>query len=124
MYAGIYVNSKKVPYARLIIDGKKIYETRTRNVLRSLIGRRIAIVETGKGSPAIIGFVTIDGADYFEHEAFERIRSLTCIPAGGAYDDLGKGKWCYKLSDPVKLDRPIPLPQDAVRHGRSWCEFK
>lgn len=120
---GIFINSRKVPYARLIVDGVKTYETRTKNTLRPLVGRRVAIIETGMGSPMIIGFATIDGADYFEHDAFEGIRSLTCIPAGSKYDDGGRGKWCYKLSDPYPLYEAVPLPSDAIRHGRAWCEF-
>ena len=119
----IFVNNRDVPYADLIAAGKKLYETRSRNMLRALIGRRVAVVRTGCGSPEIIGFVNIDGADYFAHDSFENIRDLTMIPKNSKYDDGGNGKWCYKLSAAHALETPIPLPKNIIRHGRSWCEI-
>jgi predicted transcriptional regulator len=121
---GVFVNSQKVPYAQMIVDGVKKFETRGKNVLRRLIGHRVAIVETGKGSPVIVGFVTIDSADFFCTDAWEKAgRQLACVPKNSEYDDHGRGKWMYKLIDPFALHTPIKLPANAIRHGRSYCEF-
>lgn len=112
-----------VKYATLIARGWKTIETRKKNMLRSLVGERVAIVRTGRGKvPEIIGYVDVVRYEFCPFCLFEMYRDLTCIPQGSKYDVSGRGKWFYHLANAETCD-PYPLPADAVRHGRSWCEF-
>lgn len=121
---GIFVNSDGcVPYAEAIVSGAKTIETRNRNMLRQLVGERVAVVRTRRGKhPTIVGYVTIHTLFFVEAYAFDKWRRFTLIPEGSKYDVHGKGKWMYALEDPEKCE-PYPLPANAVRHGISWCEW-
>lgn len=121
---GIFVNSDGcIPYADAIVSGIKPIETRSKDVLWRLDGERVAVVKTRRGKkPTIVGYVTIDGRFFCEAQYFESYRSVTLIPRGSRYDCHGKGKWLYYLHNPQKCE-PYPLPKNAVRHGRSYCEF-
>ena len=121
---GIFVNENGgIRYAKMIVNGYKPIETRPRNMLRDLVGERVAVVRTRRGkNPMVLGYVTIYRADFCPAEFFDAYRDLTLIPKGSAYDCNGRGKWFYFLSNANPCD-PFPLPGNAVRHGRSWCEF-
>lgn len=123
---GIFVNEDGgVRYAEAIVRGYKEIETRSRNMLRDLTNTRVAVVRTRRNSkPTVVGFVTIGEAYFCPAERFctDDVRDLTLIPPGSKYDCNGKGKWFYDLWDP-EVCTPYPLPADAIRHGRSWCEF-
>lgn len=118
---GVFVRK---PYARKIVSGEKIWETRTRNTLRQLLGERVAIIETGNCKAHIVGYATIGWHPYFvrSKKAWDSIRDRTCIPAGDKYDNFGSGKWCYGMHG-AEETTPYPLPSNAIRHGRVWCEF-
>lgn len=121
---GIFVNSDGcIPYADAIVSGAKTIETRNRDMLSNLVGKRVAVVRTSRGkNPTIVGYVYIKSKLFVNAKAFEVFREYTLIPEGSKYDVHGKGKWLYMLEDAEKC-LPYPLPQSAVRHGRSWCEF-
>ena len=123
---GIFVNENGgIRYASLIVNGLKPVETRSRNMLGKLLGYRVAIVRTCRGkNPVVIGYATIDRAEWYCQKICnsEEMRKYTCIPEGSAYDAGPKGKWFYWMKDP-EVCEPYPLPENAVRHGRSWCEF-
>ena len=59
---GIFVNSDGcVPYADAIVGGYKRIETRNRDMLRDLVGKKVAVIRTRRGkNPTIVGYVTID----------------------------------------------------------------
>ena len=121
---GIFVNEDGgVPYAHAIVEGRKPIETRSRNMLRQLLGDRVAIVCTRRAkSPTIVGYATISTAIYYSAEKLDEMRDLTLIPEGSKYDCKIGSKWCYFMEDPETCD-PYPLPDNAVRHGLSWCEW-
>ena len=121
---GIFVNENGcIHYADLIVGGYKTIETRNRNMLKALVGKRVAIVRTRRGkNPLVVGYADITGSCFCNASKFEEYRDMTCIPQGSMYDVHGKGKWFYRMANAEKCD-PYPLPADAVRHGRSWCEF-
>ena len=124
----MFVNEDGVPYAQLIVTGKKLIETRTKNMLLPLVGERVAIVSTHKGKkPMVVGYANVQNYSFCPITLLECWRRETMIPKGSTYDNLGKrngkqGKWFYELykAEPCK---PYPLPTSAVRHGRSWCEW-
>ena len=125
---GIFVNEdsdrEHVSYASAIVDGEKTIETRTKNMLRPLVGERVAIISTRRGLGAcIIGHATIDKAFWCTADRLNSMRSQTLIPKGSKYDCYTGGKWCYYLVNPERCE-PYPLPGSAVRHGRSWCEWE
>lgn len=122
--SGIFVNENGcIHYAQLIVDGVKIAETRNRNMLDALIESRVAIVRTRRGKhPMVIGYVNICGYTFVNAEEFRKYEKYHCVPEGSSYDVHGKGKWLYWLDGAERCD-PFPLPNDAIRHGRSWCEY-
>lgn len=121
---GIFVNENGcVPYAQAIVAGIKPVETRSRHMLRRLIGERVAIVRTRRGiAPTVVGYATISKAAFWSASELDERRNLTLIPEGSQYDAKGRGKWVYHMTDPEPCECYL-LPEDAVRHGRSWCEF-
>lgn len=122
---GIFVNENGcIRYAQLIVEGIKTIETRNRDMLKCLVGKRVAIVRTKRGKlPMVVGYADIVDSNFCPYRLYDEYRDETCVPEGSAYDVHGEGKWFYYLENPEKCD-PFPLPQDAIRHGRSWCEYE
>lgn len=109
-------------YARCIVKGYKMIETRSKDVLKSLVGERVAVIRTSPngGNPKVVGYVTIRGkrfcpADEFRYHYWEHL-----VPQGSKFDCTGKGKWFYYLEDPEALYFPY-TPQYCGNHGRSWA---
>lgn len=122
---GVFVNSKHVPYARMICDARKPIETRSKNTLKKLVGQEVCIVETGSGEPFVVGEVTITDSFFVTKRMWDAFyRALACVPYGSEYDSNNNGKWCYTLWHPLLYDKPFALPKNAIRHGRAWCEFE
>ena len=121
---GIFVNEDGgVHYAKAIVEGHKKIETRSKAMLRQLVGERVAVIRTRKNTcPVVLGYVDISRQEYWTREELDSNRDKTLIPCGSKHDCHGDGKFVYYLYFPKKCD-PYPLPADAVRHGRSWCEF-
>lgn len=122
---GIFVNENGcIRYAELIVNGYKTIETRSRNMLKALVGKRVAIVRTRRGKlPMVVGYADITGSCFCPPSMYEQYRDQTLVPVGSKYDVSGKGKWFYYLENAEKCD-PFPLPQAATRHGLSWCEYE
>lgn len=125
MIKAMFVNDDGcVPYASAIVGGYKNIETRNRNVLWQLEGERVAVVRTRRGKkPTVIGFVDVVGKQFYSVDKFHECFSQHLVPPGSKYDAVGKGKWVYYLANPEAVE-PFLLPADAIRHGRSWCEFE
>lgn len=121
---GIFVNENGcIPYARAIAQGIKPIETRSRNMLKALVGQRVAIIRTRRGErPTIVGYAVIKDAEFHTAEALDYLRDLTLIPKGSKYDCTGRGKWCYIMGEAEECE-PYELPSSAIRHGRSYAEF-
>lgn len=121
----VFINGKDIPYVDLIIKGKKRYETRSRNMLGALVGRRVLIAETGKGKPRIrCSAVIKDAAKIDFLYNWTLIRDVTCVPAGSAHDwdYQHPGKWIYELADVREV---IGLEWiEGKRHGRVWMEYE
>lgn len=123
MIKGIFINDSETPFTDYILSGQKTIETRNKDMLRDCIGHFVAIVRTGKGKPTIVGFVHILLAIHCPDWWLDEHRNETMIPKGSKYDPApGEWKYCYYL-DKAMPCVPRDLPTNAVRHGRSWCEF-
>ena len=126
----IFINCQGHPFVDDIIAGRKTYETRTRNTLKSLLqfalGECVLIAETGHGDPVVRCSAVIDhfGAVYTE-DRWNDLRKVHAVPVGSEYDwnPDTKVKWLYHLTD-VKTLAPFRLPKDCPRHGRVWAEYR
>lgn len=120
---GIFVNqlsAQGVKYADLIVDGVKTIETRSRNMLSACLFERVAIVRTVRGKkPVVIGYADIVGSVWNADKTAADYCESTFVPEGSAY---AGNKWFYLLRNAERCD-PYLLPENTVRHGRSWCEF-
>ena len=69
---GIYVNENGcTPYAELIVKGIKTIETRSRDMLKPLVGERVAIVRTHRNKkPMVIGYATISAKFFCKADQF------------------------------------------------------
>lgn len=120
---GMFVNEDEFPYAQAIGMKRKLIETRSRDMLKKLVGERVAIIRTKRGEkPLVIGTVFLSTKWYEEHPW--QFSDLTQIHANSKYN-TGAGRWMYVCEDAKMLDpeKWIPLPENAVRHGRSWAEW-
>lgn len=121
---GIYVSDNGcVHYASAIVSGAKQVETRSRNMLKALVGQRVAIIRTRPGrKPCVVGYATIGKATFCPSADFQKYFHLHCVQPGSRYDCHGAGKWFYWMEAP-EVCTPYELPPEKVNHGRSWCEF-
>ena len=130
---GIYVNSAKgINYAEAIVKGYKTIETRTRDTLKSLFKSsdtiRVAIIDTSAKTPVIVGFVTLHKGYKVNRDEFrtDKYYNRHLVPEGSKYD-IKPGaafKWCYEITEAVSCcESPRKVPETAVRHGRTFCEF-
>lgn len=120
----VFVNDDGPNYSGFIVAGLKGYETRGRDMLKRLVGHRVAIASTGKGRrPVVVGYATITEKFYCCFSDFEKYRAAAMIPAGDKYDATeGRGKWFYRMAAPGRC-KPYPLPENRINHGRAYCEF-
>lgn len=129
MIPAIFINCRRYPFIRKIMDFDKLYETRTRNSMKKLmesyLGERILLVETGNGDPIVRCSAVIDHviAVYTEEE-WKKYSKYT-MTAGTDYDwkPDTKVKWLYHLSDVQPVD-PFTLPSSCRRHGYVWAEYE
>lgn len=126
----IFINCNDEPFVDYIIDGRKSYETRNRNSLKSLLswalGKRVLIAETGHGNPIIRCSAVIDCYwDVHSAHGWNAVRNVHAVPVGSKYDwkPDTKVKWLYHLTDVQPVD-PFTLPNNSIRHGRVWAEYR
>ena len=124
MAYGIFINDDgPVMFTKEIIKLRKPIETRSRNVFKQLIGKEVYLISTSKKrSPHVVGWCKIAKVEFKTAAWLNDHRDLTKIPVGTAYDVSDGGKFCYYLEN-VESFGAYALPADAIRHGRSWCEF-
>ena len=126
--AVVLINCDAVPFLDRIIYGGKPFETRTRNMLRSLVHTPVMLAETHRGRRPVIRCYATIGAPRVvrSREEWEKYRPLACIPAGSRYDwqPNTRAKWIYPLLN-VRPCVPHTIPENAriIRHGRTWIEY-
>ena len=122
----VYINCSLFPFVAWIMAGKKLYETRNRNTLKALIGKRVYIAITGGKKAVVACSATIESLTIVESKkAFNSFRKQTMIQSGSLFDwkPETKKKYLYKLSNVVPVVA-FPVPENVVRHGRVYCEMK
>ena len=121
---GIFVaDNGCVKYAIAIVKGGKVIETRSRKMLSACVGERVAIIRTREHhKPCVVGYAKIVRESFCRAEDFDKFFDLHLVQPGSKYACHGKGKWFYWFAKAEEC-RPYELPGNAVRHGRSWCEW-
>lgn len=123
MYRVLFVNCSCVPFLDLFLARRKPWETRTRNMLRALVGTNVMLAETGNGRPLVRASAFIgEPLVIRSREEWEKYRERCGIPSGSQYDwkPWTKQKYLYPITD-VKACAPFRAPE-GVRHGRVWME--
>jgi hypothetical protein len=121
----VFVNCSAAPFIDDIISGRKTVETRTRDTLGTLAGKRVLLAETGNGRPVVRASAVIGTAiPVRSAREWERLRSAHCVPGGSRYDwQPGSGvKYAYPLLNVRPFAAPF-TPPEGVRHGRVWMEY-
>ena len=122
----IYVNCALFPFIDWIIKGKKKYETRNRNTLKRFIGKQVYLAETGKGKRPVVRCCCMisDPVIVTDKKSYNRYRKQAMIKPGSIYDfsSSTKRKVLYPLSS-VKSVKSFVVPNNAIRHGYTWCEI-
>ena len=119
----VFINCKVYPFINLILSLAKAYETRNRNTLKSLIGKRIWLCETGNGRKIVKGSAMIESVLIVEDKkTYNSFRKQTRIRKGSVYDwkQDTKRKYLYRLTD-IKCCKPFE-PEEGKRHGFTWME--
>lgn len=120
----VFINCKEQPFLDRIMNGTKVYETRTRNTLGNLLGERVLLAETGHGKPTVRCSARIECIiSVHVPEYWERYRKYLGIDSGSRYDwhPDTRIKWLYRLTD-VRQVEPF-TPDLGRRHGRVWAEY-
>lgn len=121
----VFINCTLFPFVQWIIQGRKVYETRNKNTLKSLIGKTVYLAETGKGKkPVVKCSATIESVIVVQDlKTYNLYRKQTKVVKGSVFDFVHrKKKYLYKLTNIV----PVPefIPPEGKRHGFTWMEYQ
>ena len=99
---GINVRAtRETRYALEIVTGAKTLETRATDSLRPYVGRRVGIVETGRGPAHLVGFVTIgEPIQANAGRAFDRLAGGHLVRPGCPFYPSEGVKFCYPMLNP------------------------
>lgn len=120
----VWINSSSAPFLDDICLRRKPFETRTRNMLGSLVGERVVFAESARGarlarcSGVIRSVRTVTSWD-----EWDALRPLHRVPADSKYDwkPDTKIKYLYEISN-IRVLRPFRIPKGIINHGRTWAE--
>lgn len=119
---GIYINCSRNPFIDWILSGSKAHETRSRDVLAPLVGKKVYLIETGTASVPLVRAVAdvVSSARVpFSDVAAREAAGIM----GTAYDiKPGSSKVFYRLANVRRID-PFFAPVSRANHGRSYTEF-
>jgi hypothetical protein len=108
---GININDKRAGWTDLILSGKKTIETRDTNSLKPYVGKRVALIQTGKGKAKIVGVATIgEPIQYNSVDDFKADVNRHRVSSDG-FDQV---KFGYPLKDVQKLTTPIEVNSRGI----------
>ena len=130
-YAFYIKNEGSMPFAELVTYGHKIWETRSRRTLDKLVNTPdpVYIIRTGRGKnepSMIIGRCYIRRPEFIQADRFKDpdvIAKTYVFPDSSFYPVDVPGKWCYPIKQAEPLRVSVPVPDNAIKHGRTWIEF-
>lgn len=98
---GINISDKKDSFCQAILSGKKTIETRRKPTLNCVVGKRVALVQTGRGKAKVFGYCTI-GKPKFYATAREFVKDydLHQVAEGSSFfPGENESKYGYPLID-------------------------
>ena len=119
---GIFIHcTRALPFIAWILARVKLWETRNSDVLRDLVGQRVALIDTGKRINMVLGYATITRSKVVN---YTNVRARKAARIYGTPYDIKPGgtKMFYRLAN-VQRITPYPLPADHVNSGRSFTRF-
>ena len=122
-YPIIFINCSLFRFIAAIMAGKKLYETRTRNTLKSYIGKRVYLCETGRKNKLVSCTCIIDSVICITSmKQWQQYRKDCYIKKGSVFDYIpGTKKYLYRLTDIQKIN-PF-IPKEGYRHGRIAMDY-
>jgi hypothetical protein len=110
---GININSKTQDFTDQILRGEKTIETRPSNSLKSLIGKRVGIVRTGKGKATLVGYANIEEPIVYNNvDEFRADQDKHLVEADSEFDiKPNQKKYGYPLTN-VESIEPIEVPSN------------
>lgn len=125
MPAVVWINSSSAPFLDDIYDRLKPFETRSRDMLGCLVGKRVILAESSRRQRLARCSVVIRSVlRVTSREEWDALRPLHRVPVGNKYDwkPETKVKYLYELTDMRRL-RPFRVPKTGIPHSRSWFEY-
>ena len=112
---GINVRSDgKISYADLIVDGRKIYESRKGKSLVPYVGQTVSIIRTGKGPAKAIGSATIGKPFRVNEKQFRELEDKHLVPEASAFDiEPGGTKVLYPMLDPKRYHKEYAVSNEG-----------
>ena len=111
---GININDKRSPWTDLILSGQKTIETRASKSLHPYVGKRVALIQTGKGKAKIVGLATIGEPIHYDTiEAFRADVNKHRVNPDTGYD-IETTKYGYPLKDVQKIHTPIEVGSRGI----------
>ena len=111
---GFNINDKEQAFTEQILTGVKTEETRKSHSLDSLIGKRVAIIRTGRGKAVIVGTCTIEGfTEYRNDEDWNAAYNRHRVERGSKYDFTGFNVG-YVLRNVRRLAEPIQCKSKGI----------
>lgn len=120
----VWVNSSSAPFLDDICARLKPLETRSRNMLGSLVGQRVTLAESAHHRRLARCTAVIRSVHaVYTREEWDALRPLHRVPVGNMYDwkPGTRVKYLYELTDLRRL-RPFRI-MEYIPHGRSFAEF-
>lgn len=122
----LFINCSRFPFVDQIMAKEKLFETRNKDTLRNLVGKRVLIAETGDHTRPLVrcsAFVEYAYPVYTRAE-WDVYRKWTRVEVGSSFDWTPDTivKWIYRLTDVRPVD-PFN-PPEGIRHGRVWMEYE
>ena len=112
---GLNVNSRSIPFADLIVNGQKLFESRASDSLRPWIGQRVAIVKTGAGKALAIGAATIGPPIIVNEAEFRALESLHHVAENSEFDIRPQDvKYLYPVIDAERFEIPLRVGPGIV----------
>ena len=122
----LFINCSRFPFVDQIMAHTKLFETRNKDMLRNLVGKRVLIAETGDHTRPLVrcsAFIE-DSFPVYTLGEWNALRHVTCVEKGSSFDwkPTTNVKYLYRLTDV----RPLPpfTPPEGARHGRVWMEYE
>jgi len=99
-----------IPFADLIVDGQKVYESRKSDSLRPYVNKSMSIVRTGNGPAKAIGSVEIGEPMIVDAKTFREMQDKHLVPEGSMFDIEAEGqKYLYPLSNSRRFDQELDV---------------